>query len=630
MQIRWTIAALAGLLLVTVLAYAPALHGPFVFDDQRTVELNRGIHHLAASLRAPSLQTLVRGGRALTNLSFALDYRIAGNTPFVFHATNLAIHLAATLLVFTFTRRVLSLSGWLASNLLVLAVTSVFALHPLQSQSVAYVSQRSETLSSALYLGSLLLLQGWGGGRSRRARACAYLAAFLLFLLGLAAKVIVATLPAAYLLMGLLPGPAPPARPSRLRQRLAAAAPFLILVLYATTTAIFTGHGLPKEANAGFAIASLPPWRYLLTQGHVLVTYLRLVLCPRGQNLDWDFPIASGVGNPVALASTLFVLLVLTASVGLYLRSRSRSDAKGAAGRTAAFGVLWFFLLLSPTSSVVPLADVIMEHRVYLASWGLFLALAALATAYGGTLLRHGLGRRRVAATTLVVLCAALAGATYLRARLWGSELLLWSDIVAKSPGKARARLGLANAYHHAGQGERAVDECRIGLALSGAPTWIRANLHGEMAAALLSLARTPEAITTLQAGLGEVPDDGGLLGALAVAYSRQGDLPRARATAERYLRVSSGSPAALRVLGFICMQMGDYPSGTKSFEQAFRLEPAELQGALLLAAAYRTQGRPQEACRVLGSVQEPNPALQQELAEARATCGPAPAELSR
>ena len=164
----------------------------------------------------------------------------------------------------------------------------------------------------------------------------------------------------------------------------------------------------------------------------------------------------------------------------------------------------------------------------------------------------------------------------------------------------------------------------------AGRPDVIRANLHGEMAAALLSLARTPEAIATLQAGLGEVPDDGGLLGALAVAYSRQGNLPRARATAERYLLVSTGSPAALRVLGFICMQMGDYTSGTKSFEQAFRLEPVELQGALLLAAAYRTQGRPQEACRVLGSVQEPNPELQHELEEARASCGPAPAGLSR
>ena len=470
MQIRWTIAALAGLMLLTVLAYAPALQGPFVFDDQRTVELNRGIHHLTGTLGPPSLQTLVRGGRAITDLTFALDYRIAGNTPFLFHATNLAIHLAVTLLVFAFTRRVLSLGGWRAGDLLALAVTSVFALHPLQSQSVAYISQRSETLASAFYLGSLLLLQGCGGRRSRRARACAYLAAFFLFLLGLAAKVIIATLPAAYLLMGLLPGPAPAAGPARLRQRLAAAAPFLILILYATATALFTGHGLPKEANAGFSIASLPPWRYLLTQGHVLVTYLRLVLWPRGQNLDWDFPIASGVDNPVALACALFVLLVLTASVGLYLRSRSRTDAKGAAGRTAAFGVLWFFLLLSPTSSVVPLADVIMEHRVYLASWGLFLALAALATASGGAI-RHWLGRRSVAATALLVLCAALAGTTYLRARLWGSELLLWSDIVAKSPGKARARLGLANAYHHAGQGERAVAECRIGLALPGAPT---------------------------------------------------------------------------------------------------------------------------------------------------------------
>jgi tetratricopeptide (TPR) repeat protein len=588
-----TVAVLAGLLLLTVAVYARGMNGSLQFDDLHTVQFSHSIRHLANFFTASSILDAIHGKRVLTDLTFAIDYWAAGPAPLSFHLTNLAIHLATTLLVFFFTRQILTLSGAGSRDLLAVAVTAVFALHPLQTQAVIYISQRAESLASAFYLGSLLLLL-----RAERRGRCAagagfYLASFALFALGLSAKVIVATLPVAYLLMGLLPGP----RGSLLRplKQLALAAPFLA---YALSTTVLTVAGLKGE-DAGFLIPFMPPGRYFLTQWHVLVTYLRLLFWPTGQNVDWDFPVARGLGDPVVLGSG-FVLVVMLAGAGiLYLRCRSRADSVGAKGRLAAFGVIWFFLLLAPTSSVVPLADVLMEHRTYLASWGVFLAAAIAADSLVERLPR--LGRPVFLVAVVACLCAALATATYLRVGLWQSKLALWSDCVAKSPYKARAHLGRANGYREAGDLQRAVEEFQTALNLATRdPRWIRLEIRGKLASSLLLLGRTDEAAAEMQAGLAEQPTDATLLGLLAMAHLRRHELPAAEAAAEASVRAARVPAASLQILGMVRSVKGDREGATAALEQAVRLDPDEPQGRLLLSRAYREQGHLNKACDLL------------------------------
>ena len=612
----WPIAALAGWLLLTGLVYAPGLRGEFQFDDLRSVQFNQSIRRLDNFSHLQLLVDMVRGRRVLTDLTFAIDYRIAGNDPFAFHATNLGIHLAVVLLVFFFTRRMLTLCGAAGGDFLALAVTAVFALHPLQTQAVAYVSQRAESLASAFYLASLL----WLLAAERRGRCAAgaglYAASFALFALGLGAKVIVATLPVAYLLMGLLPGPHDLlARPLR---RLALAAPFLG---YALLTTVLTVPNLKGE-DAGFFIPFMPPGRYFLTQWHVLVTYLRLLFCPAGQNVDWDFPVAHGLADPAVFGSG-FLLIVLLAGAGiLFFRCRSRADRAGAAGRAATFGVAWFFLVLAPTSSVVPLADIVMEHRLYLASWGVFFAVAVPTAGFADRLHQRGLLRLGVAA--VLCLCGVLATATYLRVGLWRSKLLLWSDAVAKSPHKARAHLGLGNAYRQAGQLQPAIDEYANALNLAGNdPAWVRNSIREKLAAALLWQASSEDAIATLQAGLAEDPNHSALLGTLAMAYLQRHELAQAEVAAEQSVRTSPRPASSLLVLGMVRMQRGDQAGATDAFARAVKLEPDELQGSLLLAGAYRAQGRTREACDVLRSFRKPNLEQHEQLQQALAGCPP-------
>lgn len=605
-----TAAVLAGLLLLTAAAYARGMNGDFQFDDPHTVQLNRGIRHPGSFITISSLVAAIHGRRVLTDLTFALNRSAAGPDPFSFHATNLAIHLAATLLVFFFTRRVLSLAGAAGGDFLALIVTALFALHPLQTQAVIYISQRAESLSSALYLGSLLLLLRAEKRGFRAAGAALYFVSFILFALGLSAKVIVATLPVAYLLIGVLPGPQDLlARPAK---RSALAAPFFA---YALATSFLTVTGLKGE-DAGFLIPFMPPGRYFLTQWHVVATYLRLLFWPTGQNVDWDFPVAQGLADPAVLGSGFLLLLLLTGAGILFWRGRLRSDRAGMACRTAAFGVAWFFLLLSPTSSVVPLADVLMEHRMYLASWGIFLAAAVLAAGAVERLTAHG--RPVLLAGTLACLCAVLAFATYLRVGLWQSKQTLWSDCVAKSPRKARAHLGLGNGLGKVGKYPQAVEEFRAALELAkGDPRWIRQEIRGKLATALLYLGRADEAVVAVQAGLAEDPKDANLLGLLAMAHLQRRSFPAAEAAARDSAATAKEPAASLQILGMVLAAKGDRPGATAVFEQAVHLDPEEPQGRILLANAYHDQGRLGQACDLLrGPAMKWVPQVKQALAD--------------
>jgi hypothetical protein len=505
-------------MLLTVLAYAPGMRGEFVFDDQHTVESNSNIRHLGHYLDPAVWLGILRSGRVFTEFTFALDYAVGKLDPSPFHATNLAIHLAMILLVYAFVRRLLDLSGLDEKDHAALAVAGLFALHPLQTQAVIYVSQRAESLAGALYLGTLLLVLAAERRGRTWAGASLYLASLVVFILGLGTKSIVLTMPLTYLLMGLLPSRASYAeRLARPARRIALVAPFVLCSLLVVLRTMPTFQApVQGSSTAGFDIPSLPPWRYFLTEWHVIVVYLRLLSWPTGQNLDWDFPLARGPSDPAVWLCGLLLTTLLLGAGYAFLRFRARGNRVGSVARTASFGVFWFFLVLSPTSSIIPLLDVLFEHRLYLASLGIYLAVVVL---MDHALRRLSKGTRwRLAAGLAVLACGTLATLTYFRASVWKSKLLLWSEIVEKSPRKARGHLNLAEVLRKQGQPQRAFEECQMALSLAkDDPQWIRTNARGEMAASLYALSEPAEAIAVLKAALEEDPNDSGLWGALAV-----------------------------------------------------------------------------------------------------------------
>jgi tetratricopeptide (TPR) repeat protein len=350
-----------------------------------------------------------------------------------------------------------------------------------------------------------------------------------------------------------------------------------------------TGGGLAGAVDAATRLMTpVSRWEYLLTQFRVIVTYLRLLALPVGQNLDYDYPVERTFFHlPVMLS---FLLLAGIAVLGWYLIRRSSRGERGL--RLAGFGILWFFLTLSVESSIVPIADVIFEHRVYLPSAGMFLA----AGAGFGLLREHLAGRgasvRKAASIAGWCVVLALAAAAYARNEVWRDELTLWRDVVAKSPGKARAYQSLGNAYLKRG----ALDMAAVTLEQASVLDPLSAeiyNLRGHLA---VEQDRLDLAEELFRKAITVLPEYAEAYNNLGTVYSKRGLYDRA---AELYTRTISLDPRFVKSYqnrGLDQLASGRPQQAIEDFSQALALKPSYEQALIGRASAYIAQRQWEDA----------------------------------
>jgi protein O-mannosyl-transferase len=575
-------AVLAGILLVTCGAYWRVLGGDFVFDD---VEILRHESQIIDLTRF--LQGLFDGGwltreRPLTELTFALQYAVSGADPRPYHTVNVLLHLANAALVFFLTSRLWRSSG-IATWWGPLGVAALFAVHPIQSQAVSYVWQRAELLASLFQLSTILLLLK-ASDESARPRLVR-LGALACYLLGAAAKTVALTAPLAFVLVSL-------AVPRRdWRSRAVSLIPFVVVLAALAGARILT---FESRADVGFHVTGgITPLRYLATQLTVIPLYLRLLAFPVGQTVHHDVTLRASLLEPyvVACAAALLALVLLAG----FLAYRSR-DGQHARSRLAAVGIGWFFLLLAPTSSIVPLKDLMMEHRVYLAAWGLFLGAALAANWVAG---QSSVVVTRAGRLAFLGTLAALVVALHQRNAAWENAHALWSDAVAKAPNTARPWAALGDALERRGDSTGAFRCYQRALEIDDLSV-PRHETLGNLAGLLLSQGRTLEALTMLDGALATKPADAALLGSTAHAYLALGDLPRAEAFARRAVAVAPEWADSHRTLGGILGSKGDYGSAAAEFAVAARLSPHELDNVYNLALATSRLGNAEDACRLL------------------------------
>jgi tetratricopeptide (TPR) repeat protein len=588
------------LLVVALLAaiycgYSPALDGELQFDDLHSIIANAAIRDLAHFAKT-RLGDVVGTGRALTELTFALNYWANGLSVRPYHLVNVGFHLATVLAVLALTLLILRRVRWRDPFATAFIVAALFGLHPIQSQAVAYVCQRAEVLAALFYVLALLLVLESETMHRVLAALAAYAGAFACVLLGFAAKPTLSSFPAALLLCSW----AFPAIRRGFAQgaagwtRLLVSLPFWALTAFSSARLLA---GVSGTGHAGFDLPTITPGRYLLTESRVVLTYLRLLAWPAGQNLDWDFALSASPFEPRTLGALLAIAGLLLAAAWLWRWSavETRDPELRAVARLAAFGILWFFILLAPTSSVVPVADVLEEHRVYLASWGIFLPAVAAAV-----LVQRRLAPRKTSvwagAAVALALCAALAVSLYQRAAVWETGVSLWTDVVSKSPGKARGHMNLGYALTPTAP-ERAVSEYRRALQLADM-TIRRAELLQDLAGALLNLRRYGEAIAILEELAARAPESAELGTNIAIAYLESGRLDEAYAAV---LRVATRWPLyapARHTLGQLALLRRDYRSAALQFEWALRLDPDSTESLISLAAARERLGDRAAACK--------------------------------
>jgi tetratricopeptide (TPR) repeat protein len=594
MRRRWVaLVGLGSLLAATFAAYLPAIDGDFLLDDLDVLRDPLVVDPLA------SASAWLRSPRPVVAATFALNHAAVGLDTRGWHLTNVAVHLCAVVLAWLVARAALARSGLARPELPALAAAALFALHPLQTESVAYLTQRAEALASGLALLALWLLLVRDGRAGSLGRSALLAGAAAAQALGLLAKPIAATVPAAWLLAAaLLPPAGEEADPAwrRAARRLPAAAPLLALSAAAAWAGLAGSRG---AIHAGFAVPDLSPAAYLATELRAVPVYLRLALWPAGQCADWSFPPSGGFGEPAVAAGAALLLALSAGALGLWRRTRGRGGDGPAAARTAAFGLLFFLLALSPSSSVIPLLDPLAEHRVYLGLLGLALAAAA-----GGAAAVRALAPRRalvLGAAAALAAVAALGAATAARAAVWQDALSLWSDAAARAPAKARVHLNLGQAYFDRARQADALAEFRRARELRGDHTVSGDVLLTNLVTALLALGRVDEARAELGAALGAFPDEPTALALLAqVEYVSSRDR-ESEAAALRALRTDPRSGLAWKYLGMVRLRAGDLPGARDALRRAGATHLVDPVVFWELGDAERALGDAAAACEAYG-----------------------------
>jgi Flp pilus assembly protein TadD len=325
-------------------------------------------------------------------------------------------------------------------------------------------------------------------------------------------------------------------------------------------------------------------WDYLLTQFRVIVTYLRLLVFPANQNLDYDYPVYRPFLDPPVFLSFLFLLAIFFLAIRLLLRSRNADSGGRRDLRLIAFGIFWFFLTLSVESSIVPIADVIFEHRVYLPSVGFFTALVTVLFRGKAALeSKHPvLGKVAIAALSAVVI--ALAGAAYARNGVWGDQLLFWRDVVAKSPAKARVHNNFGLALHARGLLDKAMGEFHEAIRLDPEDAEARNNLG------ILydRLGLLYDALREFESAVRRKPELFKGHNNLGVVYDKLGRFDDAIREFRTALRINPDYVSAHNNLGIVYGELGRFEEEVGEYQTALRIDPGNVEAARNLEIAIR------------------------------------------
>ncbi len=586
-----------------LLAYADTFHVPFTFDDQRCIVSNpaiRGFASFANPALARSLPSSLQCGfatRIVGHFTFALNFRLGGLDVAGYHLFNLAVHLANALLVYLLvklssrtplfessTEGTESRRPPAASSFVPLFSALLFACHPVQTQAVTYVTQRFTSLATFFYLLAVILYAGFRLSAAGARRWILFVAALMSSVLAMMTKEISFTLPAVLALYEItfLRG--------RAKMRLLSLFPFFL-----TLPIIPLLLGMPRSAaDAGELDASLKAlagnvpvtrFEWVLTQLRVVATYLRLFFLPIGQNLDYDYPIHRSLADVEVLLSLLLLLAVLAAGALLYVRSHRRGPRASPDLALASFGIFWFLVTLIVESGIVPLADVIFEHRMYLPSVGLFTAVATLAFAVRE---RLAIAAPSVARLTVPLLSAAiflLGFATYARNEVWGDEVRLWEDVARKSPMKVRAHMELGALHAKSGRLEEATREILTAIRLR--PDY--ADAYNSLGVIRRRQGLFDEAMASYLTALRLRPDYAEVHRNVGLLLAAAGHVPEAVREIQEAVRLRPDYAEAHNSLGVLYAQQGQMDAATREFEATLRLAPGHAGARSNLEKAFRS-----------------------------------------
>ena len=598
---RWLAIGALLLLALIFVAYHNSFNGPFIFDDVESIPQNMSIRHLDTAFSPPSQNGITVSGRPVLNASFALNHALTGPKPTGFHYGNLLIHAFAALTLWAVVRHTLR------SPLLAWFVAALWAVHPLQTESVTYIVQRAESLVGLFYL---LTLYGFIRYSSSRSFPW-FLFTCSACLLGMGTKEVMATAPFIIIFYDrtFISGSFRTAWHRHGKLHLCLASTLILLAWFVTAE---RGRGGSVGLNE-----TVTWWGYVGTQAVALPRYLLLTVWPAQLTLDYGTLIETNYA--IVVPCGLAMIGALTATILALVRRP-----------LLGFPSLWFFAILAPSSSVIPVVtQTIAEHRMYL-------PLAALIT--GFVLLVHRwLGRYFW--LPLVLLTLSATAFTIQRNADYQTELTIWADVVAKRPDNHRAWNNLgAFQLHKAKSPQQAAIAFQRALALS--PDYPEA--HNNLGQALIKLGQREDGLalversmrlapgkTNLEAGCGSAlmdcelyvqalphlekalafaPNDPAAHFNLANALVK---LNRAAEAEQHYLTALTESPDEIDALtnyGTLLRNLGRVDEAVNQFKHALRVDPTSAEAHNDLGIALLMLGRDTDGLQHLRDAIRLNP----------------------
>ncbi|MBI5675379.1 MAG: tetratricopeptide repeat protein [Nitrospirae bacterium] len=630
--------AIAGLVL---LIYSNTFNSPFQLDDTGSIIDNSAIRdlHNFTSLSHferveihENLRPLLKT-RYIGYLSFALNYAVHGLDVRGYHMVNILIHIVNSLLLYLLLQLTFRLPRFSGKNkgtfaffpahsrsFIAIFTTFLFAVHPIQTQAVTYIVQRFTSLASLFYLLSIVTyirfrlagLQSVSNTASSFGSYVFYLISLVSAIIAMKTKEFALLLPLMIALyeFSFLEG--------GMKKRILQIVPYALIMSIVSLSLISA-----SAAKISGAQNSISRIDYLLTQFRVITTYLRLLILPINQNLDYDFLIYRSLFTPEVLLSFLLLISIFAMGMWLYRNSRSRDCKTSYWFRLTSFGIFWFFMTASPESGIIPIKDIIFEHRMYLPSIGLFLTVTTSIDFFMSRWSNKFVHARKAAVFIMVLIVLILSVTTYERNSVWEDSVRLWEDVVQKSPNKPRPYYNLGLAYSEQGRTDNAIDAYKTAIRLDPA---FSADVYNNLGVALMALGRVDEAILRYITAVDINPLDSDVHFNLANAYMAQGRVDEAISEYKSSAKLNPGDPKVHFYLAALYSKISLYSDAVSEYLLVISLRPDDVVTRNNMGNAYKKLGRTEEALNAYQSALRIKP----EFAEAHYNLGNTYADLGR
>lgn len=553
---RKDVALLAVMVAMVVVAFSPAFNAGWIWDDDEYVTENHllpardGLWRIWFTMDSPSQYF------PLVYTMFRIEHSIWRLHPTGYHTVNILMHAANALLIWLLLARLAIPGAWLAA--------AIWALHPVQVESVAWVTERKNVLSTFFYV---LCLLNWNAfldrpDRSRRHYALAVLTCAL----ALFAKTTAATIPAVLLIVAWWKR-----RPID-RTRILQVVPFLVISFL---MGLLTMWWEKVHQGTSGEMFHFTPVERLLIMSRAAWFYLEKLILPRQLAFSypkWDI-------NPSDPIQYLPVVALIAAVVVLWLK---RGAARGLVGAG-----LFFFLVAAPMLGIFSMwtfrYTYVADHYQYLACLGPITWFAVTLSR-----LRSAVWQKSIAAAVLALLCAL----SFSYSRVYKDSETLWLDVIAKNPGSYMAYNNLGRVYWGRGERDRGIE--LVKKAIEVCPT--NAEAHFNLGIWLASKKKLNEAISELELAIKYLPQYAHAHRQLSIMLARKGRMDEAIEHGELAAKYEPRNPLAYITLGSAQALVGRTQEAADSFREAVRLAPGMAQTHLSLALTLTEMGQVDEA----------------------------------